>query len=357
MKVLSVFLFAGLITFLTWSYSSGITGVTEKNGEGCTCHNLSPNNNMQVWVSGPAVLLPNQQADYRLYVLKPNGAVAAGLNVAAGTGTLAAGEPGVKLQGGEITHLQPKQFSSDTLYFSFKYTAPVALGNDTLYSVLNAVNFDGQPNSLDQWKFGPKFAVTVTNVIPVELTSFSAVKSGAGVLLSWSTATETNNAGFEVEKSVNGSSWAVTGFVKGKGTVTSRSEYSYMDNGKFSGDTRYRLKQIDFSGEYNYSQVISVNGSETPSGFELAQNFPNPFNPSTIIKFNLEKDANVSLKVFDVQGRLISELANGVMNQGSYSYTFDASSYSSGIYYYELKAVDFSGKNLYSSVKKMTLMR
>lgn len=357
MKVLFVFLFAGLVTVLTWSYSSGITGVTEKNGEGCTCHNLTPNNNMQVWVSGPNLLLPNQQADYRLYVVKPSGALAAGLNVAAGTGSLAVGEPGVKLQGGEITHLQPKQFAGDTLYFSFKYTAPGTLGNDTLFSVLNAVNFDGQPNSLDQWKFGPKFAVTVTNVVPVELTSFSAVRSTGGILLTWSTATETNNAGFDLEKSVNGGNWVIEGFVKGKGTVTSRSEYSFTDNETTQGELRYRLKQIDYSGEYSYTQVITVNGIETPSGFELAQNYPNPFNPSTVIKFNLEKDANVSLRVFDVQGRLLSELANGVMNQGSYSYIFDASSYSSGIYYYELKAVDFTGKNLYSSVKKMTLMR
>jgi hypothetical protein len=194
-------------------------------------------------------------------------------------------------------------------------------------------------------------------VVPVELTSFSAVRSTGGILLTWSTATETNNAGFELEKSVNGGTWMIAGFVKGKGTVTSRSEYSFTDNATMQGELRYRLKQVDYSGEYSYSQVITVNGRDTPLGFELAQNYPNPFNPSTVIKFNLEKDANVSLRVFDVQGRLLSELANGVMNQGSYSYTFDASSYSSGIYYYELKAVDFSGKNLYSSVKKMTLMR
>ncbi|MCK6604119.1 MAG: T9SS type A sorting domain-containing protein [Ignavibacteriaceae bacterium] len=357
MKVLFVFLFAGLVTVLTWSYSSGITGTTEKNGEGCTCHNLNPNNNMQVWVSGPAMLLPNQQADYRLYVVKPSGAVAAGLNVAAGNGTLATGEPGVKLQNSEITHLQPKQFAGDTLFFAFKYTAPASLGTDTLFSVLNAVNFDGQPNTQDQWKFAPKFAVTVTNVVPVEFTSFSAARSGTGVVLTWSTATETNNAGFEIEKSVAGSAWRVSGFVKGKGTSAVSSDYTYTDNSASSEEIRYRLNQVDYNGEFSYSQVVIVNGTETPTGFELAQNYPNPFNPSTVIRFSLEQDANVSLKVFDVQGRLIADLANGLLTQGSHSYIFDAASYSSGIYYYELKAVDFSGKNLYSSVKKMMLMR
>ena len=187
--------------------------------------------------------------------------------------------------------------------------------------------------------------------VPVELTSFAAVISGSDVTLNWSTATETNNFGFEVERAANGVEWQNIGFVNGRGTVTEKSGYSFTDKNLKNGTYSYRLKQVDFDGTYKY-YILSENVEiSVPLEFELSQNYPNPFNPVTTIRFSLPYTTDVSLKVYDVLGTEIAVLLNSKRDAGRYEVQFDGSKYSSGVYFYELKTKEFT------SVKKLILMK
>ncbi len=208
------------------------------------------------------------------------------------------------------------------------------------------------------------FEADIDYTVPVELVSFNAFVSGGNVNLEWKTATETNNNLFEIERrQTNKYDWSVIGFRKGAGTTTEAKSYSFIDENLSAGDYQYRLKQIDFDGSFEYSNIIDVE-IISPSGFVLAQNYPNPFNPTTIIKYTIpfvtlrwqsHRQAQgyilVSLKVYDVLGNEAAALVNALQPAGNYEVEFDASKLSSGVYYYQLKAGDFV------ETKKMILLR
>lgn len=189
-----------------------------------------------------------------------------------------------------------------------------------------------------------------TNV-PVELMSFTASAAANFVTLSWVTATELNNHGFEIERSSDRSIWRTVGFVEGKGTTTETQYYSYSDElGNIeSSKLYYRLKQVDFNGSFEYSDIIEV--VTAPSEFSLSQNYPNPFNPVTTIKYNIPVNSFITLRVFDVLGNEVSILINEQKPAGKYEIEFDASGLPSGIYYYQLKTGEFV------STKKMILLK
>jgi hypothetical protein len=192
----------------------------------------------------------------------------------------------------------------------------------------------------------------LTNIIPVELTSFTAAVSGNSVVLNWSTSTETNNKGFEVERSA-GNEWKPIGYVEGNGTTTEIVSYTYSDNTISNGLYSYRLKQIDFDGSVNYSPTVEVEVN-LPDEFSLSQNYPNPFNPNTRIKFQIPENRSHSstvLKVFDVLGNEVAVLVNEIKPAGSYEIDFNASALSSGMYFYELRTGDLV------AVRKMTLIK
>jgi hypothetical protein len=186
--------------------------------------------------------------------------------------------------------------------------------------------------------------------LPVELKSFTAFTSGNNVNLKWITATEINNSGFSVERSFDNNNFIGVGFITGKGTSTKTSSYSFSDNNLAPGSYAYRLKQVDFDGKLNYSNVVNVNIT-APAVFYLGQNYPNPFNPSTSIKYSIPRDGLVSLAVYNILGEKVSTLVNQNMSAGNYEVKFDASHYASGIYFYRLDA------GVYSSMKKMILMK
>ncbi len=188
------------------------------------------------------------------------------------------------------------------------------------------------------------------SIIPVELTSFAASVNGTSVNLNWSTATELNNSGFEIERKSSSSSWTKIGFVAGYGTTTEVRNYSYSDNDLSTGNYSYRLKQVDFDGTYEYSKAVEVE-IVTPNNFELSQNYPNPFNPSTTIKFNMPEAGNVKLAVYNLLGQEIKTLVNGFRTAGAYTVNFDASNLSSGIYLYKIEM------NNFTQVRKMTLLK
>jgi hypothetical protein len=187
-------------------------------------------------------------------------------------------------------------------------------------------------------------------VVPVELTSFTASVTGTSINLNWSTASEINNSGFEVERKTANSSWQKLGFVNGNGTTTEKQTYSYTDRNLTEGSYNYRLKQVDFNGEFEYSNVIEVL-VVAPNKFELSQNYPNPFNPSTSISFTLPQAGNVKLSVYNLLGQEVQTLVNGFMETGLHSVNFEAKNLNSGIYLYKLEA------NGINSVRKMTLLK
>jgi hypothetical protein len=200
------------------------------------------------------------------------------------------------------------------------------------------------------------------DAVPVELSSFTAAASGSNAVLNWTTATETNNKGFDIERRTDSKSqnrsqseWIKIGFVQGKGTTTKPSAYTFTDKNVKNGRYSYRLKQIDFNGAYEYSDEV-VTEIYKPVEFSLKQNYPNPFNPSTVISFNLPVDSKVTLNVYNVLGQKISTLINDNMPAGEQNITFDASALTSGIYFYQLEANSGNEKK-FSSVKKMILTK
>lgn len=186
-------------------------------------------------------------------------------------------------------------------------------------------------------------------IIPVELSNFSVAASVEGVELEWTTVTEVNNRGFEIErKSIN--EWNKIGFVEGSGTTTLRKGYSFIDRNIPAGKYSYRLKQIDFDGQYKYSQEIEIE-IIAPKELVLEQNYPNPFNPSTTISYQLPATNHVTLKIYDELGKEVATLVNETKEAGSYSSQFNAITLPSGIYFMLLK---YNGKQL---VQKMVLMK
>ena len=210
------------------------------------------------------------------------------------------------------------------------------------------------------------------NPVPVELLSFSANVEMNNVRLNWVTSTETNNRGFEIQRrdndgkwkmedgkfirqSVNEDGWDVISFVEGKGTTTEQQFYSYIDENLSAGKYQYRLKQIDFDGTYEYSNIIEADINQ-PLEFSLSQNYPNPFNPTTKIKYIIPQDEireikNVRLIVYDVLGNQVATLVNEEQHPGIYEVEFDGGNLSSGVYYYSLEAGNFR------DIKKLILLK
>ena len=191
--------------------------------------------------------------------------------------------------------------------------------------------------------------VTVEYIVPVELTSISASSLNDEVELNWTTATETNNQGFEIERITNGT-FEKIGYVAGFGTSTEPRTYSFTDTRLEEGSYTYRLKQIDYDGSFTYSQEVNVE-VEIPLEYTLEQNYPNPFNPSTIIKYSIPEDGFVKLSVFNLLGEEIAQLVSNQQKAGRYQVVFDASGFVSGVYIYRLET------NSFSSIKKMLLVK
>lgn len=193
-------------------------------------------------------------------------------------------------------------------------------------------------------------------IVPVELTSFTATSIAGEVLLNWSTATEVNNLGFEIERRIINNDehgeWTLIGFREGYGTTTEPKEYTYSDN--ISGITAislaYRLKQIDFNGTYEYSDEVFVDNL-TPVDFVLEQNYPNPFNPSTTIAYGIPVKSHITLKVYNALGKEVVTLVNEEQAPGTYQVVFNEANLASGVYFYKLQT------NNFTAVKKLMLLK
>jgi hypothetical protein len=214
----------------------------------------------------------------------------------------------------------------------------------------NIVSFSGTGSHT--WNYNPATLLVIyveidyIDIVPVELTSFTASVSEGSVVLNWATATELNNQGFEIERSTPTHSWEKIGYVPGFGTTTEPRSYTFVDATVITGSYSYRLKQIDYNGTFSYSDVVGVEVDFTPSEYALSQNYPNPFNPSTTIMYQVPKAGNVSMIVYDMLGQEVKTLVNNEVAPGAYQVHWDGLnnsgvSMSSGTYIYRMTAGDF----------------
>lgn len=187
------------------------------------------------------------------------------------------------------------------------------------------------------------YELSIDVPLPVVLHSFTYSVIKRDVKLNWSTSQESNNSGFEVErKSINGS-WSKIGFVNGNGTTNTERYYSYEDKNLSTGKFSYRLKQIDYNGNFEYFNLNSEIEIGIPRKFELSQNYPNPFNPTTKIDFAIPVDSRVSLIIYDITGREVTRLINNELRKADfYTVQFNAVGNTSGVFFYKLSAENFT---------------
>jgi hypothetical protein len=202
----------------------------------------------------------------------------------------------------------------------------------------------------------PRLKDNPDSALPVELSSFTAKVSGSEITLNWQTATEVNNYGFDIELKIGNGVWKSIGFVQGHGNSNSPKEYSFTDKPNSGNNFTYRLKQIDFDGKYEYSPEVEVN-LEVPVFFSVKQNFPNPFNPTTTIKYALPSMGIVMVDVFNILGEKVTRLVNERKSAGYHEVKWNTAGFASGVYIYMIYVKTDEGNNDFRAVKKMILLK
>jgi len=208
--------------------------------------------------------------------------------------------------------------------------------------------------------FSP-YIVGASGGLPIQLSSFTGTLiNNNHVKLDWTTASEINNYGFYVQKKRQGESeWSEfpNSFIPGHGTTNVPQRYTFTDNSVVAVTTQYRLKQVDLDGTIHYTEPIQVDvltavKEVAPIQFALLQNYPNPFNPSTEIKFSVDVTSKTTLAVYNLLGQRVATLFDDVAEAGQfYRVKLDASSFSSGMYFYKLE----NGKK--NELKKLMLLK
>ena len=161
----------------------------------------------------------------------------------------------------------------------------------------------------------------------------------------------TSDYGYSNRKT-NNSDWIIRGFKSGAGTTTEPQNYSFIDDIADIKATSisYRLKQLDFDGSYEYSEIVLVE-NPAPLDYGLNQNYPNPFNPVTTISYSIPIKSQVELVIYNTLGERIKKMVNEEKEAGRHSIEFDATFLPSGVYFYRLQAGSFV------ETKKMVLMK
>lgn len=180
------------------------------------------------------------------------------------------------------------------------------------------------------------------SALPVTLTGLSAAPSENNVKLTWQTMSESNNKGFEVQRSTDGIQWINIGFVAGKGNSSAPVSYTYNDNDLLPGRYYYRLHQVDMDAHFSYSAIVSINLNGQSAGYALQQNYPNPFNKNTTIRYSIPQSGLVKLTLFDINGRPVKVLAQKIQQRGTHSIELNAGGLSRGTYYYKMETSHFS---------------
>lgn len=204
--------------------------------------------------------------------------------------------------------------------------------------------------------------------VPIQLRYLEASWDGTegGTVLRWGTVSEVNNYGFEVQRGVPGNFQSLPeSFVPGYGTTVVPRQYSYVDRNPPPGIWYYRLKQTDLDGTVHFTEAVrlevvtALHNDDGPREFELSQNFPNPFNPTTVVSGQWPVASDVKLVVYDMLGQEVETLASGRFAAGRYEFPFVATGVSSGVYYYRLVAQPVEpGMGVpFAATRRMTLIR
>jgi hypothetical protein len=238
--------------------------------------------------------------------------------------------------------------------FSLNFTSPGNNRGTPDVSGLNLPPFDfaGNPRiDSDTVDIG---CYEYQGYIPVEFVSFSGSFSDNQVILTWITATEKNNKGFELYRLSRNNEWNYIGFMNGNGTTLEVSYYSFGDKNYETGNNLYKIVQLDYDGSRSEAIFTEVEVN-IPLQFSLGQNYPNPFNPSTIIRYSIPEPGSVKIRLYDVLGKELTELINRIDEAGTYEFSFNSSGIAAGIYFYSIEAITPGG--IYQDVKKMVLLK
>jgi len=218
------------------------------------------------------------------------------------------------------------------------------------------LGYQSLPDSVNGQRVSPKWLRVLEfggSAVPVELASFTAMTQYGDVHLRWTTATERNNYGFEIQRAEENSTFRRIGFTAGKGTTTVPQSYHFVDRGPSAGKYRYRLKQRDTDGSFEFSPIVEVT-VEVPRTFALEQNFPNPFNGETVISYQLsvirdqgsENRLHVRLEIYNILGQKVRTLVDELRKPGRHRVSWDGrddhgNALPSGLYWYRLQTRDF----------------
>lgn len=230
----------------------------------------------------------------------------------------------------------PKAFSGGSVTWNIEWVSPssVPASNEVKFYVSgNAA--DGTGGTGNDAGYSTSSA---TIALPVELIAFNGQTTENGVKLEWATATETNNKGFDVQRSQDGQDWETLDFVEGNGTTIESQVYEFIDENPLSVNY-YRLKQQDFDGQFAYSEMIRIENNTTVSNISL---YPNP----TIDRINFSENIQSTIRLFDINGRLIRQYSNPINN------SIDVSMIQKGMYFLE-----FENQNGKQQIEKIVIVR
>lgn len=244
----------------------------------------------------------------------------------------------------------PLTFLVDTSLFRFDVDATDLIANSQSDSLqLELGNFD---ESAANVRIGDDYP------LPVDLLSFTTRTIENDVELVWSTSQESNNAAFDIERKLtNSNNWLKVGTVEGSGTTNEPRHYIFTDRNVDDGRYNYRLKQIDFNGNFEYFNLANEVVVGVPYKYQLHQNYPNPFNPNTVISFELPEDAAVKLVVYDITGKEVKTLVSEPKTAGYYSVEFNSGKLPSGVYFFKFSADNGMGGAGFVAIKKMMLIK
>lgn len=279
---------------------------------------------------------PTSKAIKRYYSITPSGALTGALRLAYADSELRVGQ-------------DESQFSL------WRYAPP--------WTDMLSLNLSASENWVEQSNVSTWSNWTISpsgSGLPIQLASFSAsVIRDDDVEVLWRTISETNNYGFEIERTrvLKGSGdvnpkWMKIAFVQGHGTTLAPQFYSYVDRSVPFGYYSYRIRQIDLDGKSEIFPEMGVSVGVVQDQLILAQNYPNPFNPSTTIDFMVPQSGRATIKIYNLLGQEVATLHDGIVQANRiYSTEFNALGLPSGVYFYQLRS---AGK---IETRRMTLMK
>ncbi|MCB0284239.1 MAG: T9SS type A sorting domain-containing protein [Calditrichae bacterium] len=194
-------------------------------------------------------------------------------------------------------------------------------------------------------------STTADNSLPVEMAAFEATPDFDKVTINWKTASEVENLGFNIyRKSAIDENWIQVNdaIISGRGNYSGETNYEFVDNAVVAGQTyEYKLESVSINGVINVEKTVELQ-IPVPTEYVLFKNYPNPFNPTTNLKFQLPEYSKVTISVYDISGRLVKTLLdNAAYNAGQHVVSWDATNQdglkvSSGMYFYRFNAGSFN---------------